>query len=101
MKRRTSEADHEALRRLSKEETIDMMERRQEAAVLRYVRQMPSLGEWILSVNIDVPEFPNMDFKAMANDEIATVMEEELEQMEQRLRWQKERMDRLLLEGKL
>lgn len=101
MKRRTSETECEALRKLSKEETIDMMERRQEAAVLRYVRQMPSLGEWILSVNVEVPEFPNMDFKVMGNDEIASVMEEELEQMELRLRWQKERMDRLLLEGKL
>lgn len=85
---------------LTREQTIDLMERRQEAAVMRYVRELATLGEendW----HVDVPRKrakssregalgmaakPGaVDFGKMNSAQIASVMQGEQTMMEIKL----------------
>lgn len=77
---------------LTREETIDILERRQEAAVLRYMRQMPSLHEngtledfWLVD---DPIEEHHEDFSRLNNMEIASIMAGEQKKIEWRLQRQ-------------
>ncbi|SGZ56408.1 CIC11C00000003285 [Sungouiella intermedia] len=80
--------DTNCLGTLTREETIDIMERRQEAAVLRYIRQMSRLHEigplddlWV----VDVDEEHHEDFSQLNNLQIASIMASEQKKMEYRL----------------
>lgn len=77
---------------LTREETIDILERRQEATVLRYMRQMPSVHEngaledhWLVD---DPFEDHHEDFSRLNNTEIASIMAGEQKKIEWRLQRQ-------------
>lgn len=80
------------LGKLSREETIDILERRQEATVLRYIRQMSTLHEngqldelWLQQ---DWQDEHHMDFSHLNNMEIASIMANEQKKIEWRLQRQ-------------
>lgn len=83
--------DTTSLAALSREDTIDIMERRQEAAVLRYMRQIATLNDqnpldemWL----VDSYYVENHNFSELSNCQIARIMANEQRAIEWRLQRQ-------------
>lgn len=86
------------LRSLTREETIDIMEKRQEAAVLRYMRQISQINEkwpledvWLLESSLLVTEPETVkreNFASLNNSQIARIMASEQRMLEWRLQRQ-------------
>ncbi|EEQ38224.1 hypothetical protein EJF18_30933 [Clavispora lusitaniae] len=70
---------------LSREKTIDYMEKRQEATVLRYMRQIAELEGATGPGGAVSLRMGARDFSTLDNGEIASIMESEQEFLEQRL----------------
>lgn len=85
--------DNNILTTLTREDTIDIMERRQEAAVLRYMRQMAKLNEhwprdemWLVDGSLPFEHHEN--FSELTNSQIAKIMAAEQRVLEWRLQRQ-------------
>lgn len=91
MKRRISDVERANLHELTRGQTIDLMERRQEAVVLRYIRQMGAVDDEWEAAEHDAGE---QDFRTLSNSEIAHVMASELDVLESRLRRHVEQIKR-------
>lgn len=71
---------------LDREQMIDYMEKRQDATVLRYMRQIADLeGEVGLQTDPEVAEVRASDFRTLDTIQIARIMETEQEVFERRL----------------
>lgn len=87
------EQNQRNLSALTREETIDILERSQEATVLRYIRQISQLNDkwpsedlWMVDgLTVDDRQKPR-NFTSLNNLQIAQIMEAEQKTMEQRLR---------------
>lgn len=74
------------LGQLTREQLIDYMEKRQDATVIRYMRQIEDLeGEVGLQVEPDAPELGARDFRVLDTSQIVQIMETEQEIFERRL----------------
>lgn len=106
----TSDIDRVRLRALTREQTIDLMEKRQEAAVLRYMREITKLGDstgpWVevellvtsertLARRRSMSDMEKLSFRHLTNAQIAKVMAGEQNALEARLQKQVQRLREL------